>query len=94
MSILFSIMRIIPQLMTLRRYTYFGAVLFFGMWLAVLARKLDICTHDQTWQHKKNVQCTLGKSVGALELASQSVCSLHSAHGLTKKQRTSSRTLS
>lgn len=72
MSILFSIMRIIPRLMTLRRYANICAVLFLCMWIAVLTQKLYICTHHDAWQHKKNIQCVLGESVGGLELASQS----------------------
>ena len=70
MSILFSIRRIIPRLMTLRRHADICAVLFLCMWIAVLTQKLYICTHDDAWQHKKNVQCILGESVGGLELAS------------------------
>ncbi|KZT70455.1 hypothetical protein DAEQUDRAFT_737396 [Daedalea quercina L-15889] len=73
MSILFSIMRIIPRLMNLRRHSYFCAALFLAMWIAVLAQKLYICTHHTAWQAQKNVQCVLGEAVGAVELATDIV---------------------
>ena len=96
MSILFSIRRIIPRLMTLRRHADICAVLFLCMWIAVLTQKLYICTHDDAWQHKKNVQCILGESVGGLELASQSPLrhSLDVLSQLYFAQRISSQTLS
>ncbi|PCH44855.1 hypothetical protein WOLCODRAFT_139288 [Wolfiporia cocos MD-104 SS10] len=69
MSILFSIMRIIPYLMTLRRYAYASMVLFLAMWLVMLVQKTYVCQHDSAWKHKQGAQCVLGKSVGAVELS-------------------------
>ncbi|KAH9926761.1 uncharacterized protein B0H18DRAFT_332377 [Fomitopsis serialis] len=73
MSILFSIMRIIPRLMHMRRHTYFCAALFLIMWIVVLTQKLYICVHNDEWQHKPNAQCILGESVGGVELASEPI---------------------
>ncbi|TFY59904.1 hypothetical protein EVJ58_g5483 [Rhodofomes roseus] len=69
MSILFSVMRIIPRLMNLRQYSYVCSVLFLIMWIVVLTQKLYICVHNNAWQSKPNVQCVLGESVGGVELA-------------------------
>ncbi|KAI0938539.1 hypothetical protein AcW1_001753 [Taiwanofungus camphoratus] len=69
MSILFSIMRIIPNLMTLRRYASACAALFIAMWIVMLVQKTYVCEHNTAWKTKPGVQCVLGKAVGAVELA-------------------------
>jgi hypothetical protein len=71
MSMLYSVIRIIPPMMLLRRIAYFSAVLFGCMWAALLAQKVYICAHDRAWEMLPAPQCHLGESVGILELVSK-----------------------
>jgi hypothetical protein len=71
MSILYSVIRIIPLMMSLRRVARFCAVLFGCMWAALLIQKSYICGHDRAWELEKAPQCRLGLSVGILELVSK-----------------------
>jgi len=68
MSILFSIMRIIPYLMLLRRYSYGGAALFAAMWIVMIVQKVYVCETHSAWKSNPKAQCVLGKSVGIVEL--------------------------
>ncbi|GBE87450.1 hypothetical protein SCP_1101260 [Sparassis crispa] len=69
MSILASILRIIPHMLVLRRYAYAGSFLFLAMWAANIIQKVYICEHHTAWKRLPGVQCVLGNSVGAVELA-------------------------
>ncbi|CCM04008.1 uncharacterized protein FIBRA_06165 [Fibroporia radiculosa] len=69
MSILFSIMRIIPYLMTLRRWAYGSAILFGLMWIVMLSEKIAVCEINDAWKTNPEAQCVLGKPVGGVELA-------------------------
>lgn len=71
MSMLYSVIRIIPPGMFLRRCAYCCAVLFFCMWAALLTQKTYICGHDRAWELLKLPQCHLGDSVGIVELVSK-----------------------
>ena len=70
MSMLYSVIRIIPPMMTLRRIAYFCAVLFGCMWAALLIQKVTICARNRAWEQLPAPQCHLGKSVGIVELIS------------------------
>ncbi|KZT10244.1 uncharacterized protein LAESUDRAFT_644408 [Laetiporus sulphureus 93-53] len=69
LSILFSIMRIIPTLMVLRRYAYAAAVLFLAEWIVLLVQKTWTCEHYDAWKTDRAAQCVMGNAVGAVELA-------------------------
>ncbi|KAI0827124.1 hypothetical protein BC628DRAFT_1318849 [Trametes gibbosa] len=69
MSILFSIIRLIPHLMAMRTHACISAVLFGMMWSALLIQKLVVCETNPAWKNSAGVQCVLGHAVAALELA-------------------------
>ncbi|KAI0646490.1 hypothetical protein C8Q79DRAFT_909611, partial [Trametes meyenii] len=69
MSILFSIIRLIPYLMAMRIHAYICAILFGMMWVALIIQKLVVCETNTAWKHLPGAQCVLGHSVGGLELA-------------------------
>ncbi|KAI0765341.1 hypothetical protein C8Q74DRAFT_1047074 [Fomes fomentarius] len=69
MSILCSIIRLIPYMMRMRIYAYMSVVLFGLMWTALVTLKLAICETNDEWKHLPGVQCVLGPSVAGLELA-------------------------
>jgi len=71
MSMLYSVIRIIPPMMTLRRIAYCCAVLFGCMWAALLIQKVYICAHHKAWERLPAPQCHLGESVGIMELISK-----------------------
>lgn len=71
MSILFSIIRLIPSLLKLRIYAHLSAVLFGLMWTALLIHKIAVCESNPAWKQSAGVQCVLGHGVGAFELASE-----------------------
>ncbi|KAI0371241.1 hypothetical protein BV20DRAFT_193037 [Pilatotrama ljubarskyi] len=76
MSILFSIIRLIPYLMAMRVHAYFCAVLFGLMWTALIIHKLVVCESNTAWKHLPGVQCVLGHAVGAFELATDCVADI------------------
>ncbi|KAH9852440.1 hypothetical protein C2E23DRAFT_885585 [Lenzites betulinus] len=73
MSILFSIIRLIPTLMTMRVHAYFCAILFGMMWAALLIQKIVVCETNPSWKKSPGVQCVLGHAVAGLELATDFV---------------------
>ena len=102
MSILFSIIRLIPHMMRMRSWAYIAAGLFGTMWAALIILKVSVCETDTAWKHLPGVQCVLGPAVGGIELASASPTSSLRELLLTRlastlvscKQRTSSPTSS
>ncbi|KAJ7093987.1 hypothetical protein B0H15DRAFT_831500 [Mycena belliarum] len=76
MSVIFSIIRIIPHSLTLRRITSYLAVLFGLMWTGLLVKKVHLCASDRSWYHLPQPQCHLGRVVGIMELATDSVADL------------------
>ncbi|KAI1798037.1 hypothetical protein LXA43DRAFT_876302 [Ganoderma leucocontextum] len=69
LSILFSIIRLIPYLMKLRVYANMAAVLFGCMWVTLMILKITICEIHPEWKQTQGVQCVLGPAVGGVELA-------------------------
>ncbi|KAJ6610479.1 hypothetical protein B0H10DRAFT_2060136 [Mycena sp. CBHHK59/15] len=76
MSVMFSVIRIIPQQFKLRKVTNYFAVLFGVMWAALMAYKLYICASDRSWYAKVKPQCHLGKGVATAELLTDFVADL------------------
>ena len=70
MSILFSIIRLIPYMMKMRIYAYICAVLFGLMWAALIILKIAICETDTAWKKSPGVQCVLGRADAGVELGS------------------------
>ncbi|KAH9923311.1 hypothetical protein B0H21DRAFT_781484 [Amylocystis lapponica] len=82
-SILFSVVRIIPFLMVLQKWAYASVAWFFAMWTVMLVQKVYVCEHNDAWKHLPNVQCVLGRSVAAVELFSYIVTTIVSiAHSV------------
>jgi hypothetical protein len=70
MSMLFSIIRITPAVMTMRRYSTVFVVFFGAMWTALLLQKTIICARDRSWYALAKPQCHLGEAVAYTELTS------------------------
>lgn len=71
MSILYSMIRIIPASLTLRRVTY-GIATFFGMmWAAQVIMISVLCTQDRSWESMEHPHCNPGRSVAILEMTSK-----------------------
>ncbi|EPQ60159.1 hypothetical protein GLOTRDRAFT_21993, partial [Gloeophyllum trabeum ATCC 11539] len=68
MSQLFSVIRIIPAIMKMRKVAYALAGLFGAMWVALLIQKVVICRRDTSWYHMAKPQCHLGHAVASTEL--------------------------
>ena len=81
MSILCSIIRLIPYMMRLRLYAYAAAVAFALMWTALVVLKIAICEADTSWKSKPGAQCVLGPAVGGIELASESPARIGDVRG-------------
>lgn len=75
MSILFSIIRITPSIMVMRRWTYVFVALFAGMWAGLHIQKTIICSRDKSWYKLARPQCPLGHGVATFELTSTSFAS-------------------
>lgn len=71
MSMLFSVIRIIPPMISLRRTAYLFAAIFGLMWVGLVVQKAYVCAHDKDWELATVPQCHLGKSVGIYELTCQ-----------------------
>ena len=70
-SILFSVVRIIPYMMVLRKWAYGMVAWFFAMWAVLIIQKTYVCEHNAGWKKLPGVQCVLGESVAGVELFSE-----------------------
>ncbi|ETW81332.1 hypothetical protein HETIRDRAFT_246383, partial [Heterobasidion irregulare TC 32-1] len=73
LSIIFSIMRVMPPMMNIRRVTQWFSVLFVLMWMALIVQKAVHCTLDISWQKQAEPQCHLGRAIGITELSADFV---------------------
>ena len=85
MSILCSIIRLIPNMMRLRFYSYIVAVGFALMWAGLIILKITICETRDAWKKLGTAQCVLGEAVAAVELTSAS--RLHCARARPSRDR-------
>ncbi|KZT27586.1 hypothetical protein NEOLEDRAFT_1176601 [Neolentinus lepideus HHB14362 ss-1] len=69
MSQLFSVVRIIPEIMRMRKIAYGIAGLFGAMWTTLIIQKVYICKRDTSWYREAKPQCHLGHAVASTELA-------------------------
>ncbi|TFK56501.1 hypothetical protein OE88DRAFT_26630 [Heliocybe sulcata] len=69
MSQLFSVIRLIPEFMKMRKVAYGMVVMFGAMWAALVIQKVVICKQDTSWYNTPKPQCHLGHAVGSTELA-------------------------
>jgi len=68
LSIAFSIVRLVPERTTYRRWLYGLTVLFGMMWLGLLLQKMYSCAGNSRWHNNVQVQCFLGDPVGIVTL--------------------------
>ncbi|KAE9406596.1 hypothetical protein BT96DRAFT_222379 [Gymnopus androsaceus JB14] len=68
MSLIFSVIRLIPPLFKLRKVSEWTAVVFFFMWAGSLTQKTYVCASDRSWYQLAQPQCHLGTKVGIVEL--------------------------
>ncbi|KAJ3775565.1 hypothetical protein FB446DRAFT_387084 [Lentinula raphanica] len=67
-SLIFSVIRLIPPLFVLRRVSEGTAAIFFLMWAGSLAQKTYVCASDRSWYQLAAPQCHLGTAVAIVEL--------------------------
>ncbi|KAE9406582.1 hypothetical protein BT96DRAFT_1051323 [Gymnopus androsaceus JB14] len=66
-SLMLSIVRLIPPLFTLRRISEWAAVSFSLICVGILTSKIYVCASDESWYNMPHPQCDLGKiAVGQL----------------------------
>lgn len=76
LSILYSVIRITPPKMTLRRCTYLAVFLFLLMYAGVIVSKVYVCVHDPKWQQSPILQCHLGRGIAIAELTTDVVADI------------------
>ncbi|KIK61411.1 hypothetical protein GYMLUDRAFT_166613, partial [Collybiopsis luxurians FD-317 M1] len=64
MSLILSIVRLIPTFFPLRRITELTSIWFLLMWMSTLVAKLYVCGSDLSWYHEPNATCRLGGHLG------------------------------
>jgi hypothetical protein len=95
MSMLYSIVRITPTIVSAARYTRWLVAFFAAMWAALLLQKTILCATDRAWYAAPAPQCHLGHRVAILELTSACIRFVWWGRaGLTNVQRTLWRTRS
>lgn len=68
MSILASILRIVPLMMTCRKWAKAIGVIFALFWISLVAQKVIICETETAWKHETAVQCPLNRASALYEL--------------------------
>ncbi|KIK61441.1 hypothetical protein GYMLUDRAFT_120254, partial [Collybiopsis luxurians FD-317 M1] len=66
MSLLLSIVRLIPPIFPLRRISEGTAVGFLLMWISMLVVKIYACASDLSWYHLPNPSCTTGVQLAVM----------------------------
>ncbi|KAL0576433.1 hypothetical protein V5O48_005538 [Marasmius crinis-equi] len=73
MSIIFSVIRLVPPMMRLRRISNISAILFLLMWIGLLIQKTYICAENKSWYQRDPPQCRLGQGVAINELVTDAI---------------------
>lgn len=68
MSILASVVRIIPSMMYRRKWTKAFGVVFAMFWISLVAQKVIICETVPDWKQGPAVQCPLNRANALYEL--------------------------
>ncbi|KAJ7838179.1 hypothetical protein B0H14DRAFT_2588739 [Mycena olivaceomarginata] len=68
MSVIFSVIRLVPEQLKLRKITTYFAAVFALCWIGLLVQKIRICASNKSWYELDKPQCHLGYGVAALEL--------------------------
>ncbi|KAG7091446.1 hypothetical protein E1B28_010481 [Marasmius oreades] len=76
MSIIFSVIRLIPPMMRLRRISNISAVLFMLMWIGLLIQKTYICASNTSWFQHADPMCRLGHGVATNEIITDAISDL------------------
>lgn len=67
-SILLSIVRLVPPMMTMRRFTLLLLLVFPLITVGLLVQKIYHCASNLAWYHAPGLQCHLGRDVAIAEL--------------------------
>ncbi|KIJ62422.1 hypothetical protein HYDPIDRAFT_94501, partial [Hydnomerulius pinastri MD-312] len=73
MSIVFSIIRVVPPPGPIRTIAYGVAVLFFFMWALVSSSKAYTCGSDTSWYEGVIIQCPIGLPIAIIEFTTDLV---------------------
>ncbi|KAH7925029.1 hypothetical protein BV22DRAFT_1065630 [Leucogyrophana mollusca] len=73
LSIVFSIIRIVPPTRTVRSVSFGVALLFVSMWVLVLTAKAYSCARDTSWHSKMIIQCPFPTEVAIIEMCTDVV---------------------
>ncbi|KZT20193.1 hypothetical protein NEOLEDRAFT_1048031, partial [Neolentinus lepideus HHB14362 ss-1] len=73
LSILYSVMRITPSTMMLRRVMYAMAVSFGLMYISIIIQKVYMCAHHGKWETTHILQCHLGNGIAITELTTDCI---------------------
>ncbi|KAJ7900996.1 hypothetical protein B0H14DRAFT_3123600 [Mycena olivaceomarginata] len=69
MSVIFSIIRLIPHQFLLRKITTGVAAVFAVFWLGLMIQVAHVCGKDKSWYKMTKPQCRLDHGVAVLELS-------------------------
>ncbi|KAK7694798.1 hypothetical protein QCA50_001986 [Cerrena zonata] len=76
MSLLASVLRIIPVMLYRRKWTKGSGVIFILFWISLVAQKVIICETEPTWKQGAAVQCPLNRANALYELFADCVADL------------------
>ncbi|KAF5353026.1 hypothetical protein D9757_011864 [Collybiopsis confluens] len=63
-SLILSIIRLIPPCMSLRKISELATIAFFLLWMSTLTAKVYACASDLSWYQLQNPACRLGGRIG------------------------------
>ncbi|KAE9403385.1 hypothetical protein BT96DRAFT_767114, partial [Gymnopus androsaceus JB14] len=75
-SLMLSIIRLIPPFLTLRRISEWAAVSFSLICLGILVPKMYVCASDRSWYNMRNPRCKLSPNIGIGELTTDLVADI------------------
>jgi hypothetical protein len=70
MSIIFSLIRMLPPSGRMRSITRGFAVFFFVLWALCAASKAYTCGSDTSWHNLPDLQCPIGLPIAMIEFTS------------------------
>ncbi|KAH7925030.1 hypothetical protein BV22DRAFT_1129308 [Leucogyrophana mollusca] len=73
LSIVFSVIRIVPPSRVIRSISFLVAILFVLMWILVLTVKVYSCAHNTSWYSRGIIQCPIPTDVAIIEICTDVV---------------------
>ncbi|THH18191.1 hypothetical protein EW146_g2738 [Bondarzewia mesenterica] len=73
LSIILSIIRVMPPMVLIHRVARWFTFFFVLLWAALIIQKVVHCTSDLSWEQKEEPQCHLGHAIGITELTADFV---------------------